>query len=381
MEINHLTSVHPAFDTRIFHKECLSLAQAGHEVTLIAPHDHDEKVKGVRIKAVPRPKNRRERMTRTVWRVFQAALKERADLYHFHDPELIPAGVLLKLFGKTVIYDVHEDLPRQTLGKYWIPGWMRPLIMRAAELAEYIGPAMFDGVIGATPAIARRFPRAKTIIVRNFPLLDEFMAVEARPYTQRPRVIVYIGLLSEFRGLKEMIKGVDLLPESLCVRLKLAGNFSPPGLEAQMSLIPGWKKVEYLGWQSREGVARLLAEARIGLVLLHPRPNYLTSLPVKLFEYMAAGIPVVASDFPLWRGIVQKAGCGLIVDPLDQRAVSEAVGWLIEHPLEAEAMGRRGREAVSGYYNWDREAKKLLELYENLLGRGAATGRGVCASG
>lgn len=379
MKISHLTSVHPAFDTRIFHKECRTLVQAGHEVTLIAPHDHDETVKGVRIKAVPRPKNRLHRMTGTVWRVFRAALKERAGLYHFHDPELIPIGVLLKLFGKTVIYDVHEDLPRQTLGKYWIPGWMRPLVMRAAELAEYIGPVMFDGVIGATPAIARRFPRKKTVIVRNFPLLDEFMAVEARPYTQRAPVIVYIGGLNEFRGLNEMVKAVGLRPGPPGVCLKLAGNFSPPGLEAQMSLVPGWEKVEYLGWQSREGVARLLAEARIGLVLLHPRPNYLTSLPVKLFEYMAAGIPAVASDFPLWRGIVQGAGCGLLVDPLDPRAVSEAISWLLENPKEAEAMGRRGREAVLRYYNWNSEAKKLLELYEKLSGRGA--GRGVCAFG
>jgi len=368
-KVVHLTSVHPALDARILYKEGRTLAESGCRVVLIAPHDRDETVAGVRIRAVPPARTRRERMTRTVFRVYRAALEEDAALYHLHDPELIPAGLGLKLRGKKVIYDVHEDLPRQTLIKEWLPAWCRPLTAKAAGWLETVGAAFFDGIIGATPLISRRFPREKTITVRNYPLLEELVFPEAPAYQRRAPVMVYVGALSEYRGLRQMIQAVALVPDSLKARLVLAGRFSPAELEEEARRLPGWSKTEYLGWQSRTGVARLLSRSRLGLVLLHPRPNYYDSLPVKLFEYLAAGLPVVASDFPGWREIVEKNRCGFLVDPLDPRAVAQAVTRLLENPLEAEAMGRRGREAAVRYYNWEGEGKNLTAFYSSLLRR------------
>lgn len=367
MKIVHLTSVHPSSDTRIFHKECKTLKAAGYEVVLVVPHEQDEMVDGVRIRAVSQPKNRIERMLCTVWQVYRAALVENAQLYHFHDPELIPIALLLKLHGRRVIYDVHEDSPRDILSDYWIPKYMRKPVSVVVELLEAFAARLFDGIIAATPVIAERFPKQKTVLVQNFPIAKELLAVSPLPYWQRPPVIAYIGNITVVRGIYEMVRAMRFLPKDLKAKLVLGGNFTPAELENKVKNIPGWERVEYLGWLSRGQVVDLLSKARLGLVLFHPEPNHIDAQPNKLFEYMSAGIPVVASDFPLWREIVEGTGCGLLVDPLNPRAIAEAVRWILEHPKEAEEMGRRGQRAIYERYNWDNEAPKLLKFYGELL--------------
>ena len=164
-----------------------------------------------------------------------------------------------------------------------------------------------------------------------------------------------------------MVRAMGHLPEALGVRLMLAGSFTPGELEEELNRLPAWMQVEYLGWLSRPSIAELLHNSRIGIVVLQPIPNYVESQPIKLYEYMSAGLPVIASDFPLWRRIVDEAECGLLVDPLDPKAIAGAIQWLLEHSEQAEAMGRRGQEAVREKYNWDAESKKLLAFYEDLL--------------
>jgi glycosyltransferase involved in cell wall biosynthesis len=368
VKVVHLTSVHPAFDTRVLYRECKALVEAGHKVVLVAPHDQEEMVGGVRLRAVPRPKGRWERFTGTVRAVYKAAVMEDADVYHFHDPELIPACLLLRfLTGSVVIYDVHEDLPLQILNKYWIPRWLRAGLAKIVQVVEKVSAWFLDGIVAATPTIAERFPQEKTESVQNFPIIDELVYSDVTVHVNSPSAVVYIGGINYIRGIREMVQAMELLPKSLPAKLILAGRFDPPELGPEIAQMPGWDQVEFLGWQSREGVGHLLSRARVGLVLLHPRPNYIQSYPVKLFEYMSAGVPVVASDFPLWRAIIGHANCGLLVDPLDPRAIAEAIQWLLEHPVEAEAMGKRGQEAVHERYNWGRESKKLLSLYQRLL--------------
>ncbi|MBF7081406.1 glycosyltransferase family 4 protein [Desulfallas sp. Bu1-1] len=371
-----LTSVHRPFDTRIFYREAKTLAGAGYETVLVAPHDRDEVVEGVRIRAVPQPGGRRARLTRTVWRVYRAAAAENADIYHFHDPELVPAGLMLKLRGKRVVYDVHEHVPRQILNKDWIPKWFRGMAAGAARVMEASAARLLDGIVAATPTIAEQFPVSKTVLVQNFPSPGELAAPRRVEYSERPPLIAYVGVIGVIRAIREMVEAVALLPETINARLVLAGNFNPPGLENELRDVPGWEKVEFWGWQSRAQVAEILGRVRVGLVMGYPTPNNLNGYPNKLFEYMSAGLPVIASDFPLWRSIIEDAGCGVVVDPLDPRSIARAMQWLLENPGEAEAMGKRGQEAVSAKYNWDAEARKLLQFYENLSngpGREATT--------
>lgn len=363
-----ITTVHAPLDIRIFQKEAKALVQEGYDVSLIAQHERDEIVGGVKIIAIPKSKNRFTRFFGLTWKAFYNAFRQKADVYHFHDPELIPCGILLKILKKgKVVYDVHEDLPKQILTKYWIPTGLRKVVAWCSQLVEAIGAFFFDRIVAATPKIAERFPNSKTVVVQNYPRLDELIMENTIPYSQRPPYVVYVGVISRPRGIEEMVRAVGLLPEELKVRLVLAGSFSPIALEKELLQRPEWERVEFLGWQTREKVATILANSRIGLVVFHPVPNHINAQPNKLFEYMSSKIPVIASDFPLWRDIVVKTGCGLLVDPLKPEEIAQAIQWLLENPDEAQAMGERGREAVQSQYNWSIEEKKLLQMYKELL--------------
>jgi glycosyltransferase involved in cell wall biosynthesis len=365
--ICQLTSVHPPFDIRIFYKECKTLVQAGYKVVLIAPHSQEEEIDGILICALPKPKNRLERVTRVMWQSYKTAIKEGADIYHFHDPELIPLGLLLKIRGKRVIYDVHEDYSHALLSREWIPSWLRNVVAKMVVFEEWFGAKFFDGVVAATPHIATRFPALRTVTVQNFPFVIESARNPPVPYQQRKMIVAYVGVISALRGAKEMIQAMSLLPARWNLKLRIAGIFSPLNLEDEMKNFPGWNRVEFVGWKSHKDVITMLGGVRMGLVLFHPAPNHVEAQPNKLFEYMSIGIPVIASDFPLWRQVVEGTGCGLLVDPLDPEAIVKAIQWLLEHPTEAEVMGKQGQEAIRQYYNWDRESKKLLAFYERIL--------------
>jgi glycosyltransferase involved in cell wall biosynthesis len=370
MKIAHLTSAHPALDQRIFYKEAVTLGAAGHNVVVVAAADaQDTTVQGVRIRAVTAGASRVRRMTATLVGVLRAALAERADVYHFHDPELIPVGLLLKAMGKQVIYDVHDDLLGLVLSRAWIRPWLRAPVARAARVMERTGVRFFDGIIVANPPHRARFPEAKTEVVRNLPILEEFADGSPVPYASRAPAVAYVGDLTLVRGAKEMVRAIALVPESLEAKLVLAGRFSEPGLEAACRTLPGWSRVDFRGWQSRRELGTLLGQARVGLVLLHSVPHYKANYSVKLFEYMAAGLPVVASNRSLGRAVAEETGCGLVVDPLDPSAIADAMQWLLENPGKAEAMGRRGRRAVEDRYNWSSEAQTLVRYYERFRAR------------
>src|SRR5690606_22488290 len=185
-------------------------------------------------------------------------------------------------------------------------------------------------------------------------------------YRSRENAFVYVGGIEEVRGAREMVHAMGLLNDVVPARLDLAGRYTPHELERQLQRDRGWPHVRYHGWAARPLVAKLLGQARAGLVVLQPTENYADGYPVKMFEYMAAGLPVIASDFPLWRRIVEDAGCGLLVDPRDPKVIAAAMRWILEHPVEACEMGQRGLQAVNRVYNWRRESEKLIALYEHL---------------
>jgi len=364
MKIAHLTSAHPRHDIRIFVKECASLAAAGHEVTLIVADGLGNEInRGVHIHDVgPKSGGRLARMTGTVRRVMDAALALKPEVVHFHDPELIPAALRLKKAGIKVVYDVHEDVPRQILAKHWIPGALRPTVSGTFEKLEDFAVRRFDAIVTSTPHIRERFRplNNRVVDICNFPILEEL--VRDTPWEARRNEVCYIGGISRIRGIEPIVAA---LPDS-GARLNLAGPWSESDLKQKLLASSGWARVNDLGVLDRAGVAEVLARSKVGLVTLFPTPNYVDALPIKLFEYMAAGMPVVASDFPVWRAIVDDAGCGLLVDPQDPAAIAAAIRELLADEERAHSMGEAGKQAVLNKYSWAAEADKLVRLYTQL---------------
>jgi glycosyltransferase involved in cell wall biosynthesis len=363
----HVTSVHNTDDIRIFYKECCSLATEGFRVTLVGPGKQGRTVAGVRIVEIPRlARGRLDRMSLHLLRIGIAVMFLPADIYQIHDPELLVLGLVLKLLRRQVIYDVHEDYPRKILTKNWIPRRFKNSLALATSAIEALAGRLFDAIVGATPTIAARFPRSKTITLCNFPMLEEFSAPPATAYGGRPLRVCYVGGLSKTRGLFDMVRAAGLVQGGAAQSLQLAGRFEGDEEEAQSRAEPGWARVDYLGWLDRPRLAQVMADVRAGLVVLHPDRCFIEAYPIKLFEYMAAGLPVVASDFPVHREILNDGACGLLIAPADPPALARAIEWIFAHPNEAQAMGERGRDRVKLLYTWEAERKKLFELYRRL---------------
>lgn len=366
LRICHFSSVHPWNDIRIFHKECLSLAAMGHRVTLIAVGEKEEEFmhEGVRVITCANPfSGRVSRALRFSRMVVTRALSIDADIYHFHDPELLPYAKRFTRLRKKIIYDVHEDLPRQISTKPWIPKFFRGAAAACAEVFENRLAKRVSGIVAATPHIEMRYQKfiTNTCCIYNAPLLREFN-LQSQPSYQTNQV-VYIGLISEKRGILTLL----LALEHVNARLQLAGKFESDSLFQHCQNMPAWSKVDYHGMLDRNSIAELLRGATIGMVTLHPTSNYLESYPIKMFEYMGAALPVIASDFPLWKSIIETHAAGLCVNPLDARAIGSAIQQLLDSPEMCRSMGANGRKHILEAFNWEHEASKLNSFYGTLM--------------
>ncbi|WP_281974577.1 glycosyltransferase family 4 protein [Halobacillus litoralis] len=364
MKVCHLTSVHSYNDIRIFIKECNSLVEASHEVYLIAPNTRNKMLHGIHIHGMINPyKGRIKRILNFKEDILSEALKVDADIYHFHDPELIPVGLKLKKQNKKVIYDIHEDVPRQILTKYWIPRPLRKLISYAFEIYENQSVKKLDGLVTATPYIKKRFEKynTNTIDVNNYPIMNE-LYVPSSSNCNKNNAVVYIGGISKERGSSSMVKAIGKTESTLI----LAGNFRDEKEEVELKMLSEWKKVNFLGYLDRKQIKGLLETALAGLVVLEPRTNFIDSLPIKMFEYMATGLPVIASNFPLWKEIIEGNNCGICVDPLNTDEIAAAIRWIKDNPVKAAEMGENGKKAIKEHYNWESESRKLQKFYEDL---------------
>ncbi|MBE9569440.1 MAG: glycosyltransferase [Proteobacteria bacterium] len=363
-----LTTVHPPFDTRIFHKQAKTLAQAGYDVSLIAQHDKEEIVDGIRIVPLPKPKNRFERMTKTVWNLFILALKEKADVYHFHDPELIPVGLLLRLIRRKVIYDIHEDYITSIDQKEYLPVGIRKILANLIGRIEIISSKFFKLIL-AEKYYSERFPFGIEIL--NYPILKRIVSMgnTIKKNIAKP-CLIYTGGISIDRGALIHANIVNLMPD---VEVWMVGSCSKE-LADQLYDIAG----ENLARLHIEGVGyhvpyqKILGYYKIhkwtaGLAIFPPTKHHLRKELTKFFEYMATAIPIISSNFPTWRRIVEEEQCGLCADPFKPEEIAEVIQFIVEHPAEAEQMGKNGRRAVEERYNWAMEEKKLLGLYEDLL--------------
>jgi glycosyltransferase involved in cell wall biosynthesis len=362
----HVSSVHPWTDNRIHYRECASLAEAGYRVTLVAvestvdaPRD---KVEVITIPRLPRLR----RVVVSTARAVRIALRTGGDVFHFHDPELVWAVPLLRIMGKKVVYDAHEDLPVQVVSKPYVNRLARPFIVGVAHVLVAVA-RLSTHIMAATEAIAERFPRRKTSVVHNYPPL-RIEEAEAPTPESRTRGVVFAGGISSGRGAEVMVAAVADPAYPADWPLTLAGTMSS-ALQSELESQPGWQRTTFLGQIPPVAARDLLLDSRVGLVLLQDTQAHRDALPTKMFEYFAAGVPVIASDFPLWRTIVIEHDCGLLVDPASPSEVAAAVRRYADDPGLLRRHSLNARRLAVEKLNWSSEADVLLAAYGELWKR------------
>ncbi len=366
LSIVQLSSVHPTRDTRVFYKICKGFVRKGHNIELIIQHPKDEVLEGVPIKALPVAKSKFERFFKVVPSLFNKARKyPKETIMHFHDPELIPVGIILKGLGYTVIYDVHEDVTKDMLTKEWIPKPLRSFLSISLGRLEALSSRIFDGIVTVTDPIAERFMQStqSVIQVRNYPIIPSERVTKTEC---EDKYIAYIGGITSRRGIPKIIDAIEIV-EPKNIKLWLGGTFAEKGLFELVKAKKGWNRTNFLGWVNHDEMIKILRHAICGLLTLEVIPSHNESLNVKMFEYMLCGIPVISSDLKLPRQIINEHQAGIIIKENTPEEIANAIEYIYSNPNEAKEMGRRGQEAVMKLYNWENELNKLESFYRKLI--------------
>lgn len=364
-KICHFSSVHRVNDIRVFHKECKSLAETGNSVTLVAC-EADVTPSEVTVIKLKRMGWRPLRMFTGAFRAYHTARLQHADIYHFHDPELLPYGFWLKKTTRAkVIYDSHECYPEDILSKEWIPLFLRKTIASTFRLLEDFVARRLDLVIAATSHIESRFTgiAKRTITINNYPLRDEFGASDIGGNIKRDG-FCYVGAISQVRGILPLMDSLDFIaPE---VKFHLAGTFANPDTEQAVKSHRNWNRVSFYGQVSRKDISDIYKKSFAGIVNFLPAPNHTFSQPNKLFEYMSAGIPVICSNFDLWQSVVETGRSGICVDPTSARDIGSAVMEIHNNPALWKEYSSNGLNLIQTKYSWDAEAVKLRDAYDQV---------------
>lgn len=366
MKVVHVGFNHRSNDIRIFYKECMSLNNHGHEVFYVTSDKNAGTVnvnQDIKVTVIPLHKtNRLKRFWKFCNELKKTLCLLDADVYHFHEDMLLPVLLYMKRRGKRVIYDVHEDYPppffRRRFGKF-----LGDMLAGLFGAYEELCMKRADCVIAATQHIEQRCKKItpKVSLVANYPLFHDRSGINT-PFVKREKIVCYTGGLAEINGIFQMTEAM----EQIHGILYLAGNLSE-NLKNELVKYSGWNKVKELGYISQEEVQNVLSKSRVGFVVYMPSSGTIAALPNKMFEYMEAGLPIVVSNFPLWKEIIEKNQCGICVAPDNPTEIANAVNHILENPKLAEKMGENGKKAVREKYNWQTEEKKLLRVYEKLI--------------
>ncbi|WP_180850253.1 glycosyltransferase family 4 protein [Bacillus sp. UMB0893] len=367
-----ITTVHQAYDGRIYYKQSMSLAKAGYDVSLIAPKpDREVNDQGlVKLLPIEKPKKEWKRLLRS-FSVIKTAKETKADLYHFHDPELLIAGLILRILTrKPVIFDAHEHYPNAIMSKKYLKKWLKTPIRVMYELIERMILPFLSGVIYTTDEVGERYQKYTHCKIENYPLYEMFEQVSTN--NKNGNTILYLGGITPIRGIEQLIDAFsEVTKHHKSAQLIFVGSFESKSFEYKINNKINSRgltdKIEFIGKVPYTEIERYLSKASIGIIPYLPVPNHLVCLPNKLFEYMAAGVTTIASDFPHYRKVVEGAGSGLLVNPEKPQSIADAIVSLLKDPKKCNEIGVNGRKSFEKIYNWNTEEKKLLVFYRTFL--------------
>jgi len=368
-----ISTQHSPFDSRVFHKEAKSLLRAGFGVTVIGKNNVEIDLisEGINVIGIERIS-----FFKILKKLYKTARDIDADIYHCHEPESLLVLICLKLIkGKKVIYDVHEYYPdviplANLKIKFFLIFMMyifEPLFCKCA-----------DAIIATDDEICKRYKKFNSNVytVFNFPSKEIFKSTdiynpELVMKYEKKSLLIYVGGMYKERGILELIKAVHKVSEVYpSIKLLLLGTFSTKEFEEECTEYINSNNlndmIEFLGFIPHQDIPDYINASDIGIVLLKPIPKFLKNIPIKQFEYMACGKPVIGSRLPPIENFVGKEGAGILVDPNDIDEISEAIIYLLDHPKSRDEMGGRGKKAIERKYNWDRMENILIGIYSEI---------------
>lgn len=365
-----LSSVHPWNDTRIFHKEAVSLAKLGYDVTLYAVesnHEYENNIPQLQVVTFS-PKSMVKRWK--IWmQLYKIATHSDAEIVHIHDPELLPLGYCLqRMHGKKVIFDMHEDflavLERKKIGQLSLPRWALKLVATTEKKMLQ----KMSAVIYAEKYYKENYGVLTTeqVDIYNYPFLRETIEIEKYEIP----TLIYAGAIHEIRGFKEMLTVSKLLKEAkYSFQLLIVGKV-PKRLElyAEQFVQKNELKneVRLIGRLDLSELMTYYAKSHIGLAILHPETNYLRSLPTKVFEYMSVSLPYVLSNFELYERLAKETKSGYTVNPLSPNEIASQIQALLDERVKQTELGANGYQQHVTNFNWSIEERKLGELYDGI---------------
>jgi glycosyltransferase involved in cell wall biosynthesis len=347
----------------------MPLAAKGFRVRFVSPARNIGQREGVEFVALQKTGGRMQSLLSS-GSLLPILLRQRATIYHFQDPQLLPVALALKIIlSKRIIYDAYEDFPSMVRNKRSIPRMMRPLLSKMIAGLERLAANCFDGVMTADPFTLRRLARAgksRKLVFFNFPNLDFFPPPKDTP---KKFDLVYRGGISARAGSWILLDAMRLLADrGKMPTLLFIGYFDDSSFErallGRIHSLGLAANVEFRGRMDHEDMARALSEARIGVSPLQDTAKFRLNIPVKIFEYWACGLPVVASDLPPIRPFFRNVPAGILYQPASAAELAQSIGWLLDHPQIAARMGKQGRSAVTQRFNNEGEVRRLRHFVE-----------------
>jgi glycosyltransferase involved in cell wall biosynthesis len=364
VKVCHITSGHPRFDTRIYHKECVSLAKAGYDVSLIVNDIIDDIVLGdVKIISTSKNPNTKWKRVALTKKQMHLAIECDCDIYHLHEPNLLFVGRKLKKMGKSVIFDSHEDFPKHISQSLPLPKLMKKLISILYSNIEKHLVKKFDALIGVSPQIVERLNKSNknSYMITNYPFKENNQWL---PRKNKKNIAFVGGISSQWNH----INILDAIEEIENITYTLAG-YGNKDYISKLKQHPAWSKVDYRGHVTKLEVEEIYTNASLGLVL-----NYSDQVKdvgtlgnTKLFECMNYYLPVLCTNYTLWQTILDKYDCGYTVNPLDPQSIRVAITEALSNSEELVQKGKNGKKAVDTEYNWETQNLILLKIYKKIV--------------
>lgn len=365
--IIHISTVHVRTDTRIFFKELTSLSKKYKTKFIVADGLGNEVKKSIEIIDLGKPKNKVFRILFFWIKAFIKIKSKNFKIIHFHDPELIPLGIVLKIMGLKVIYDIHELVYYDIVSKNWIkPKLIRKIIGQVYLIFESFAVNIFDGIILAEEGYKEFYKKKykkienKLLFINNYPKIS--LLNHDMKFQKKEDYIIYLGAISEDRGIKELIQSLKYLNDK--IKLLLIGKWSNKKFLEDCQKIESWKRVIKLGYISPQEIGSHIEKCQIGMCTLHPLENFAYTKPVKSFEYLAKGLPMIMTNFPYWQTFYKNAA--VFVNPKNPIEISNAIVKLLNDRKLYSSMSKNGK-LLSKKYSWEIEEKKLFKFYSQLI--------------